>query len=101
MILYFKSFDKRNVLSAVLNVQFQFQIETPLLALSVAYLGFRGGGSKYFCKSGGIFMALFALCSAWLCHAFARGVRGYAPPRQFLKMVRLENILLKFCKKNL
>ena len=46
---------------------------------AVPYLGFHfgggGGGSKYFLKSGGICMAR--------SHAFTRGVRGYAPPRQF------------------
>ena len=46
---------------------------------TVAYLGFHfGGGSKFFWKSGGICIR----------HAFARGVRGYAPPRKFLKRVQ-------------
>ena len=29
-----------------------------------------------------------APCSAWRSHAFARGVRGHAPPRKFLKIVQ-------------
>ena len=37
-------------------------------------------------------------------HAFARGVRGHAPPRKFFKngaiWCVLESILLKFCQKN-
>ena len=53
-----------------------------------------GGGSKYFLKSGGICIAR--------SHAFTRGVQGYAPPRQFFKMVRFgeyfAKILQKSCK---
>ena len=44
---------------------------------AVAYLGFRGGGSKFFWKSGGICMARSGV---------AKGVRGHAPPRNFFKM---------------
>ena len=49
----------------------------------VSRISFRGG-SNYFWKSGGICMAQ----SAWRSHAFARGVRGHAPPRKFLKIVQ-------------
>ena len=38
----------------------------------VSRISFRGGGFKNFWKSGVICMAL--------CHAFARGVGGHAPP---------------------
>ena len=56
--------------------------------LAVAYLGFHfGGGSKFFWKSG-VFAWREAPCSAWRSHAFARGVRGHAPPRNFFKMVQ-------------
>ena len=58
---------------------------------AVPYLGFHfgGGGSKYFLKSGGICMAR--------SHAFTRGVRGYAPPRQFFKMVQFGAFWRIFC----
>ena len=50
----------------------------------MAYLGFYfggGGGSKYFGKLG-VF--------AWLCIVLhARGVRGYAPPRNLKKWCNL------------
>ena len=36
----------------------------------------------------GVFAWREAPCSAWQSHAFARGVRGHAPPRKFLKMVQ-------------
>ena len=54
--------------------------------LSVAYLGFHfwGGGVQNFVGKVGV----FAWRSAWQSHAFARGVRGHAPPRKFLKMVQ-------------
>ena len=49
----------------------------------VAYLGFHfggGGGVQNFSGNVGVF--------AWRGHAFARGVRGHAPLRKFLKMVQ-------------
>ena len=54
----------------------------------VAYLGFHfgGGGSKYFFVKVGVF--------AWR-EAFARGVRGHAPPKKFLKMVRFGEYFAK------
>ena len=56
---------------------------------SVAYLGFYfgGGGSKFFWKVG-VFAWREAPCSAWLSHAFPRGVWGHVPPINFLKMVQ-------------
>ena len=63
---------------------------------SVAYLGFHfGGGVQNFSGKVGVFVWRKAPCSAWRSHAFARGVRGHAPPRKFL-----ESILLKFCQNN-
>ena len=55
----------------------------------VSRISFRGG-SKYFCK----------VVFAWRSHAFARGVRGHAPPRKFLKMVQFGGFWRIFCKKN-
>ena len=52
---------------------------------TVAYLGFYFGGVQNFSGKVGVFAWRF---SAWQSHAFARGVRGYAPPRKFLKMVQ-------------
>ena len=57
--------------------------------MSVAYLGFHfGGGVQNFSGKVGVFAWREAPCSAWRSHAFARGVRGYAPPKFFLKMVQ-------------
>ena len=42
-----------------------------------------------------------APCSAWQSHAFARGVRGHAPPRKFLKMVRFREYFAKILSKKL
>ena len=54
---------------------------------AVAYLGFHyRGGSKYFCKSGGI------------CHALARGVRGHAPRENFKKWCNLVSFGEYFAK---
>ena len=52
-----------------------------VLCSGVSRISFRGGrgGSIFFGKVG-VF--------AWRSHAFARGVRGHAPPRNFLKMVQ-------------
>ena len=57
---------------------------------SVAYLGFHfGGGVQKFSGKVGVYNAWReAPCSALRSHAFARGVRGYAPPRNFFKMVQ-------------
>ena len=70
----------------------------------MAYLGFHFGGVQNFSGKVGVFAWRFTPCSAWQSHAFARGVRGHAPPRKFFKMVQfgcvLESILLKFCPKN-
>ena len=58
-------------------------------AYSVAYLGFHfGGGVQNFSGKVGVFAWREAPCSAWRSHAFARGVRGHALPRNFLKMVQ-------------
>ena len=57
----------------------------------VAYLGFHfggGGGVQNFSGKVGVFAWREAPCSSWRSHAFARGVRGHAPPRKFLKMVQ-------------
>ena len=41
--------------------------------------------------------------SAWRSHAFARGVRGYAPPRKFCKNLVIWRVLnyisIRFCLK--
>ena len=50
------------------------------ITTAVAYLGFHFGGVQNFSEKVGVF--------AWRSHAFARGVRGHAPPRKFLKMVQ-------------
>ena len=56
---------------------------------AVAYLGFHfGGGVQNFSGKVGVFAWREAPCSAWQSHAFARGVRGHGPPRNFLKMVQ-------------
>ena len=63
-----------------------------LRSRAVAYLGFHfGGGSKYFCKSGGNCMARGEATR------LARGVRGHAPPRKFLKMVQFGAFWRIFC----
>ena len=70
----------------------------------VSRISFRGGVQKFSGKVGE-FAWREAPCSAWRSHAFARGVRGYAPPRKFKKngaiWCVLESILLKFCQKNI
>ena len=50
---------------------------------AVAYLGFHFGGVQNFSGNWGYLMH-----GAWQSHAFARRVRGHAPPRNFLKMVQ-------------
>ena len=50
---------------------------------TVAYLGFHFGGVQNFFDKVGVFAWCEAPCSAWQSHAFARGVRGHAPPRKF------------------
>ena len=61
------------------------------------------GGVQNISGKVGVFAWREAPCSAWRSHAIARGVRGHAPPRKFLKMVQFgcvfESILLKFCPK--
>ena len=54
---------------------------------SVAYLGFHfgGGGFKIFLENWGYLMHG---AKRHARHALARGVRGHAPPRKFLKMVQ-------------
>ena len=54
----------------------------------VSRISFRGGGGSKFSGKVGVFAWRFAPCRAWLCHVFARRVRGHAPPRNFLKMVQ-------------
>ena len=65
----------------------------------VSRISFRGGVQNFPGKVGE-FAWREAPCSAWLSHAFARGVRGHAPPRKFKKngaiWCVLESILLKF-----
>ena len=78
----------------VQSVRIFLGVACAIITSGVSRISFRWGGSKYFWKSGGICMAL----RAWQSHAFASGVRGHAPPSKFLKMVHLENIMLKFCK---
>ena len=56
--------------------------------LAVAYLGFHFGGVQNFSRKVVVFAWREAPCSAWQSHAFARGVRGHAPPRNFFKMVQ-------------
>ena len=48
----------------------------------VSRISFRGGVQNFSGKVGE-FAWREAPCSAWRSHAFARGVRGYAPPRKF------------------
>ena len=55
------------------------------------------GGSKYFCKSGGICMAQSTMQRVALCHVFVRGVRGHARPRKFFKMVQFGALWRIFC----
>ena len=76
--------------------------------LTVAYLGFHFGGGGGVVQNSFVKVGVFAWrvvpCNAWQSQAFARGVRGYGPPKKFLKwcnLVHLENILLKFCKKKI
>ena len=49
----------------------------------VSRISFRGGGVQNFSGKVGVFAWREAPCSA-----FARGVRGHASPRKFLKMVQ-------------
>ena len=60
----------------------------------VSRISFRGGVQNFFVKVG-VFAWREAPCSAWRSHAFARGVRGHAPPRKFLKMVRFGEYFAK------
>ena len=50
---------------------------------AVAYLGFHFGvGFKIVLENWGY------LHGPWQSHAFAKGVRGHVPPRNFLKMMQ-------------
>ena len=69
--------------------------DTPIHKVSgVSRILFRGGFKIFLEKLGYLHGAKRhaargkAPCSAWRSHAFARGVRGHAPPRKFLKMVQ-------------
>ena len=65
---------------------------------AVAYLGFYfGGGVQNFSGKVEVFVWREAPCSAWRSHAFARGVRGHAPPRKFKKMVQFGAFSRVFC----
>ena len=68
----------------------------------VSRISFRGGVQNFSGKVG-VSAWREAPCSAWRSHAFVRGVRGHAPPRNFFKngaiWCVLESILLKFCQK--
>ena len=55
------------------------------------YFGRGGGGSKYFCKSGGYLHGEVT--------RLLGGFGGMLPSEKFYKWCVLENILLKFCKK--
>ena len=57
------------------------------LASGVSRISFRGGVPNFSGKVG-VFAWREAPCSAWRSHAFAREVRGHAPPRKFLKIVQ-------------
>ena len=73
--------------------EYHHQITPP-----VAYLGFHfGGGVQIFFGKVGVFAWREASCSAWRSHAFVRGVRGHAPPRNFLKMVQFGAFWRIFC----
>ena len=72
--------------------------------LPVTYIEFHfwGGGQNIFRKLG-VFAWREALCRTLRSHVFVRGVRGYDPEKIFKNgaiCCALENILLKFCKKN-
>ena len=53
----------------------------------VSRISFRGVVQNFSGKVG-VFAWREAPCSAWRSHAFAREIRGHAPPRKFLKMVQ-------------
>ena len=64
----------------------------------VSRILFRGGGVQNFSGKVGVFALREAPCSAWLSHAFARGVRGHAPPRKFKKWCNLVRFREYFAK---
>ena len=66
---------------------------------AVAYLGFHFGGVQNFSGKVGVLAWREAPCSAWRSHAFARGVRGHAPLRKFLKMVQFREYFAKILSK--
>ena len=55
----------------------------------VSKISFRGGGVQNIFGKVGVF--------AWRSHAFARGVRGLAPPRKLKKMVQSGAFWRIFC----
>ena len=60
----------------------------PIASISgVSRISFRGGVQIFLGKVG-VFAWRESPCSAWQSHAFARGVRGHAPPKIFSKMVQ-------------
>ena len=60
-----------------------------LTVSGVSRISFRGGGVQNIFGKVGVF--------AWRSHAFARGVRGHAPPRKFLKIVQFGAFWRIFC----
>ena len=65
----------------------QYAVQLIICLSGVSRILFRGGVQNFSGKVG-VFAWREAPCSAWQSHAFARGVRGHAPPRKFLKMVQ-------------
>ena len=57
-------------------LEYYFKCNLVRFGSGVSRISFRGGGGvPNFSGKVGVF--------AWLSHAFARGVRGHAPPRKF------------------
>ena len=74
-----------------------------VIVSGVSKISFRGGGAQNIFEKVGAFAWREAPCSAWQSHAFVRGVRGMLPQFFFKDgaiWCVLENILLKFSKKN-
>ena len=77
------SFSKLNFAIDVFQYMYIFCINNCcFLNSGVSRNSFRGGVQIFFVKVG-VFAWHEAPCSAWRSHAFARGVRGHAPPRKF------------------
>ena len=67
----------------------------------VSRISFRGGVQTFSGKVG-VFARREAPCNAWRSHAFAKGVRGHAPPRNFSKwcnLVRFREYIAKILSK--